>query len=197
MDKVLKSTKVSIILSSFFSVLLGIVLLCYPQLTMTAICYTFGGILLLCALFHVFLCIKNKSKNILFSINLIIAVIAGAMGIWIMIKPSMVTNIVPVIFGVVLIFYFLIDGKQTFELKDKFYSSWWIILLLTFINVVFAVLLFVNPFKDQKTLIVAIGIGLIYNGIISLWILWKLFKVDKSIERSLNTINDAYTDEKL
>lgn len=197
MEKFLKSTKVSIALIAILSIILGIVLLLYPQMTTTAICYIFGGILITCALFHVFLYFKYKKQNSLVSINIMIEVLTGVIGIWIISNPSVVTRIIPVIFGLVLVLQGCVDGKQAFELKEKFYSYWWITLILAALNMVFAALLFMNPFRASATRSLVIGIGLIYNGVSSLWILSRIRKAEREIKKSLNTINEAYIDEKL
>jgi uncharacterized membrane protein HdeD (DUF308 family) len=197
MEKILKSTKVSIAVIAILSLGLGIVLLLYPQITISAICYAFGGVLIACAAFHVFFYFRNKKENRFVTFNLVIAILTGVLGIWIITTPSLITRIVPIIFGIVLVIYGMVHVKLAFELKEKYYSYWWVALILVAINFLLASLLFLDPFQASSTLILAIGISLIYNGISSLWILSRISKAQREIKKSLNTINEAYIDEKL
>ncbi|MFA9379089.1 MAG: HdeD family acid-resistance protein [Lachnotalea sp.] len=189
MDKILKSAKVGFILTAILSIVLGGVLIVYPQMSTTIICYAFGGILVICALFHVFFYFKYKEENNFVNFNLIIAIITGVIGTWIILKPVMVIMIIPVIFGLVLIIHGIDDIRQAVELKGKFYEFWWIALIVALLNVICAVILFVNPFKVVTTLVIVIGISLIYDGVSDLWIISRISKATKEIKQSLDVIN--------
>ncbi|RDY31501.1 HdeD family acid-resistance protein [Lachnotalea glycerini] len=200
MERVLKNTKVSIALTAILNICLGITLLVYPKMTMTAICYAFGGVLIICALFHVFFYFKYKKQNSLVNFNIIIAIVTGVIGIWIVSKPSMVIYIIPVIFGFVLVIHSIVNVKQGIELKEKFYQHWWISFFMAVIHIGFASLLFINPFQAETTLMIAIGISLLYDGISSIWILSRIGKAEREIKKSLytlNTLGETYIDEKL
>lgn len=189
MDKILKNIKVSILLTAIMCIGLGIILILYPQISTTVICYAFGGILVACALFHVILYFKYKKENKFINFNLIVAVITGVIGLWIILKPSMVIMMIPIIFGIVLVIHAIVDFKQAFELKEKYYKYWWLVLLLSILNLCFAVVLFLNPFSAVTTLVVIIGISLIYDGASDIWIVSRISKATRDIQKSLDTIN--------
>jgi uncharacterized membrane protein HdeD (DUF308 family) len=190
MERVLKNTKVSIILNSILSIGLGVVLILYPQITMTAICYAFGAILVVCALFHVFFYFKYKKQNSFVNFNIIIAAITGVIGIWIISKPSMVLLIIPIIFGIILVIHAIVDVKQAIELKDSYYKCWWAALIVAVFNIGFAAILFWNPFKVVSTLIIIIGISLVYDGISDIWIISRISKSARDIKKSLDNFNE-------
>ncbi len=77
MEKILKSTKASYVLTAILSIGFGVVLLINPKITTDAISYALGVILMICAIFHVFLYFKLRNKNGLVVINIIVAIITG------------------------------------------------------------------------------------------------------------------------
>lgn len=189
MDRILKNVKVGILLTAIMCIGLGVVLILYPQISTIVICYAFGGILVICALFHVVLYFKYKQENTFVNFNLIVAVITGVIGLWIVLKPEMVVMIIPIIFGIVLVIHGIIDFKQAFELKEKYFIHWWFALILAFLNVGFAVILFWNPFSTITTLVVMIGVSFVYDGISDIWIISRISKAESDINKSLETIN--------
>lgn len=197
MKTILKSTKLGIALTAILSIIFGIVLLLYPQMTTNAICYALGVVLVICAVFHIFLYFKFKNKNHLGTLNLLVAIITGVLGIWVISNPKTVIQMIPIIFGVILIIEGIVDIKQSFELKNLFYENWWIAIMLALINMGFAALIVMEPFQNAKAIAIINGISFIYNGISCIWILLRLNKASKEIKKSLNTINKAYIDEKL
>jgi len=189
MDKIFKNVKLGFLLTALLCIGLGVVLIIYPQMSTSIICYAFGAILVICAVFHVVLYLKYKKENNLINFNLIIAVITGVIGLWIMLNPEMVIMIIPIIFGIVLIIHGIIDFKQAFELKEKYYKYWWFVLILGVLNIGLALILFVNPFSTTATLIVMIGVSFVYDGVSDIWIISRISKAQKDITKSLETIN--------
>lgn len=190
MDKFLKDAKGGAILSTILSIGLGIVLIIYPQLSSTVICYAFGAILVICSLFHVFFYLKSKRENSFINFNLIIAITTGVIGVWIILNPTMVIMIIPIIFGLVLVIHGLVDIKFAIELKEKYYDYWWIAIILAFLNIGFAIILFIHPFAVVKTLVVVIGVSFVYDGVSDIWIISRISKAVRDIKKSLDTINE-------
>jgi len=189
MDKIIRNQKLGILLTAILCIGLGLALVLYPKMSTIVICYAFGGILVICSLFHVFLYFKYKKENNFLNFNLLIAVITGVIGLWIILKPEMVVMIIPIIFGIVLVIHGVIDFKQAFELKEKYYIFWWIAIILSFFNLGLALLLFLNPFSIITTLVMIIGISFIYDGISDIWIISRISKAESDITKSLKTIN--------
>lgn len=197
MDKILKSTKASFILTTILSISFGIVLLIEPKITTTAISYALGVILMICAIFHVGLYFKMKNKHSLAVLNILVSIITGVIGICIISNPSSVTNIIPFILGLLLMIGGILNIKLAIELKSKYYKYWWIAMLLGVMNFALSILIVYNPFKTTEAFSIISGVSFIYNGIATVWILSRLIKASKEIKESLNTINNAYIDEKL
>lgn len=197
MEKILKSTKASYVLTAILSIGFGVVLLINPKITTDAISYALGVILMICAIFHVFLYFKLRNKNGLVVINIIVAIITGVIGLWIIANPSSVTYIIPIILGLLIMIEGILDIKMAFELKNVYYHYWWMAIILGGINIGLSILIVFNPFKATASFSVINGVSFIYNGITTFWILSRLIKASKEIKESLNTINKAYIDEKL
>lgn len=152
---------------------------------------------MICAIFHVFLYFKFRNKNSLAVLNIIVALITGVIGIWIIANPASVMYIIPIILGLLIMIEGILDIKLAVELKNIYYQYWWIAMILGGINFGLSVLIICNPFKTTASFSLINGVSFIYNGIAILWILSRLIKASKEIKESLNAINKAYIDEKL
>lgn len=189
MEKFLKEIRQSVVIYGCLSIILGVVLVLYPQLSTKLICIVFGAILVLCAVFHLVSYLRHKDETTFINFNLIAAVITGVMGIWIIVKPEMVVLIIPVIFGIVLIIHGISDLKQAIELKKRFYDYWWAALIIAILNILLGAVLLTDPFRAAVISVRVIGLCLIYDGVSDLWIVSRVAKAVKDIEVSLNSIN--------
>lgn len=197
MEKFLKEIRQSVVIYGCLSVVLGVVLVLYPQLSTKIICTAFGAILVLCAVFHMISYLRHKDEAPFINFNLIAAVITGVIGIWIIVKPEMVVLIIPVIFGIVLVIHGISDLRQAIELKKRFYDYWWAALIIAVLNVLIGAVLLTDPFRAAVVSIRVIGICLIYDGVSDLWIVSRVSKAVKDIEASLENINIVNDDDEI
>ena len=79
-----------------------------------------------------------------------------------------VVSVLPVVFGLFVIFDAIARVQNALDLRRCGYDSWKGFLLLPVLSVVLGVVLIVNPFGAMETLVMAIGIILIVEGAINL-----------------------------
>ena len=82
--------------------------------------------------------------------------------------PLLFCVILPVVFGLFVIFDAIARVQNALDLRRCGYDSWKGFLLLPVLSVVLGVVLIVNPFGAMETLVMAIGIILIVEGAINL-----------------------------
>jgi uncharacterized membrane protein HdeD (DUF308 family) len=185
----MKGIKIGGLVSALVYLVFGVILVMYPQLSTTIICYMFGGILVICAIFHLISFLKNKNKARFAVFNLMIAVITGVIGAWILLKPSIVIMMIPIIFGIVLILHGIISIKEAIELKSIYDHAWWSILLLVLVDFILAAAFFVNPFPSMSVLVRVIGIGLLFDGLLDIWVMLRRGLATRAIKKTVHTLN--------
>ena len=93
--------------------------------------------------------------------------LSGA-GAFLIIRSDVVVRVLPIVFGLFVIFDSLGRIQNALELRRCGYSSWKIFLLLAVLSVVLGIVMVVDPFGTMETLVMAIGLILILEGALNL-----------------------------
>ena len=101
-------------------------------------------------------------------LTLISGIICLALGAFLILRSDIVVSILPIVFGLFVIFDSISRVQNALDLRRCGYSSWKGFLLLPVLSVVLGVIMILNPFGTMETLVMAIGIILIVEGSINL-----------------------------
>ena len=144
-----KKLKWNLILMSVLYLGLGIFLLMRPSTALNVVCYALGGVVLVCAAVQ------------------LVRYFAVERGIF-QSQLTLISRILPIVFGLFVIFDSLGRIQNALDLRRCEYPSWKGFLLLPVLSVVLGVVMILNPFGTMETLVMAIGIILIIEGAINL-----------------------------
>ena len=156
-----KKLKWNLILMSLLYVGLGIFLVMKPGTALNIVCYALGGVVLACAavqLVRYFVVERGVFQS---QLTLISGIICLALGAFLILRSDIVVSILPIVFGLFVIFDSISRVQNALDLRRCGYSSWKSFLLLPVLSVVLGVVLILNPFGAMETLVMAIGIILI------------------------------------
>ena len=145
-------------------IITGLIILVYPGHSITIADYILGGALILYGVFNIVQFILGERK----SISLIAGIIAAAAGIFALAQPDKLAAIFPIFVGLVLVFSGMRDLINAIRMRHYTKNLWKFALALAFITIAVGVILVINPFKDIETVVIIIGIALIYDGIVGL-----------------------------
>ena len=167
-----KKLKWNLVLMSVLYLGLGIFLVMKPGTALNIVCYALGGVVLACAavqLIRYFVVERGVFQS---QLTLISGIICLALGAFLLLRSDIVVSILPVVFGLFVIFDAIGRVQNALDLRRCGYDSWKGFLLLPVLSVVLSVVLgvvlIVNPFGAMETLVMAIGIILIVEGAINL-----------------------------
>ena len=147
---------------------LGIFLVMKPGTALNIVCYALGGVVLACAavqLIRYFVVERGVFQS---QLTLISGIVCLALGAFLLLRSDIVVSVLPVVFGLFVIFDAIARVQNALDLRRCGYDSWKGFLLLPVLSVVLGVVLIVNPFGAMETLVMAIGIILIVEGAINL-----------------------------
>ena len=159
-----KKLKWNLVLMSVLYLGLGIFLVMKPGTALNIVCYALGGVVLACAavqLIRYFVVERGVFQS---QLTLISGIICLALGAFLLLRSDIVVSILPVVFGLFVIFDAIARVQNALDLRRCGYDSWKGFLLLPVLSVV----LIVNPFGAMETLVMAIGVILIVEGAINL-----------------------------
>ena len=176
-----KKLKWNLILMSLLYLALGIFLLMVPGTALNVVCYALGGVVLACAavqLVRYFVVERGVFQS---QLTLISGLVCLALGAFLIIRSDIVVRVLPIVFGLFVIFDSLGRIQNALELRRCEYPSWKIFLLLypvithlplflllAVLSVVLGIVMVVDPFGTMETLVMAIGLILILEGALNL-----------------------------
>ena len=175
--KLLKQLKWNLILLAVLFIALGVVLIVWPSATMTSICYILATILVLLGVVFLIGYLRKDVIGIIYRCDLVIVYI----------KVDKLTDLVPVVLGFLITISGILKLQNSVDLLRLGHGTWHVAFALAIINIVFGVVLLINPFA-KEILITLVGIGFVYSGATDLY-------VTISISRKLAHVEEEYGEE--
>ena len=174
MKSVLQEQRRSSALVALVTIILGVVLVVWPDRSVSMICAILGGALLLCGLLYVIGWFAGKRRQSKSVFMIIPGVILAGLGVWLMTSSSTVIALIQYVFGAVVLFHGILDLQAALALLTQRMNKWWIDLLLALLTLGLGLLILANPFGTFAAQVVLIGITLIYDGVSDLWLIGRL-----------------------
>ena len=163
-----KKLKWNLILMSALYLGLGIFLLLVPGTALNVVCYALGAVVLVCAVVQLVRYFAVERGVFQSQLTLISGLVCLGLGAFLIIRSDIVVRLLPIVFGLFVIFDSLGRIQNALELRRCQYSSWKGFLLLALLSIVLGVVMIVDPFGAMETLVMAIGIILIVEGTLNL-----------------------------
>ncbi len=196
MEKILRKIKTNVIFSSILCILLGLVLFIWPGLSIRIVCIAIGVVLCITGISRLYEFFFAKDGSLFSQLNLILGIVITLMGVWICLEPESLIALVPILVGIIVLLHGIHDLQQSFDLRRNGYGKWWLALILALVTLVLGVILIIDPFAAMDTLVMVIGIFLIYDGVSDIWIVSRISYAAKRLGQDANTIDGDYKEVK-
>ena len=187
--KLLKKLKTNVVISAILCIVLGIVLVAWPDLSMKIVCTAVGAVLLIGGGVRLAVYFTTKDGSVYAQMNLIMGIILAVVGVWILLQPDKVLAIIPIIVGIVIVLHGVNNLRQAAALYKEKYDKWWVALILGLLTVGFGVLLVCRPFEALDTAVMLIGVFLIYDGISDIWIVSRMYRIAKVLKQEAEALD--------
>lgn len=160
MNKIINKIFYILNLSSFLFLILGIVLTFFPNISLSIISYSIAFLLVLTGI----TIMTDSNKNIIVS-NFSIGLVALILGIIIFIVPTLLTNIVPIVLGIIFTIEGISRAKLSITIKNVGNDKWYLSMIVSIINIICGLVLIIKPSFGASTIASLIGIILIIYSI--------------------------------
>ncbi len=184
--KVVKTNRMA---GALIWVILGVILLVWPESSMITLSKLIGLVLTVTGVGMVILYLWNHDGLLTSYLQLAMGVIIGAVGLWICLRPAQLVELIPTIFGIIVMINGLSDLSKTFALGRQKYDRWWVSLLIAVATLLFGLVLIFKPFGIAKFITRVIGLVLIFNGISDLWIITRISDEIKNVRQDAEAID--------
>ena len=159
---IFKELKKIYFIGAILSIVLGIVLLFFPQTTLLTICYAFAFILAIVGVGYIFTYIKSDTLKTYQRNDFVVGLTYLVLAIFVSLKTELIISLLPVLLGLAII---IVKLQHAFDLMRVKFSNWWSILLIAISSAAIGLYLVIHPFSAAATMVRVIGIAAIWNGI--------------------------------
>ena len=174
----LKKIKSTLIATSICYLFIGVLMLLFPSLVSDFMCYLVAIMFLFFGVAGITMYFKSEIKTPYSSSILVLAIILGAFGIYILLNPKAFASFIPLVIGIFLIADSISKLSAAFDLKKYEYGNWWHMLIIAFVILVAGLILVFNPFEVITVSIMVIGSILIVDAISNLFTIYSYSKID-------------------
>ena len=195
--KFLKSIKYNLLSSAVLCILLGIVLLVYPDTSLTIVCRAVGVIVLITGLGFVGSYLRVGKTRWFGKVELVFGSIFAILGGFIVLYPLGIISIVPLVFGILLVYHGIANMKQAFELRQYKDNGWWLPVLIAASTIALGVVIMRNPFGTIETLMRIIGVCILYDGLMNTMLVGRFVKSIRNFRKIEEAAAAEQTEEAL
>lgn len=178
MKKLLAAVSRANAVSALIFLILGLLLIIFPDQSVAVICYLIAAALILDGLRHVICYFRGQLSEALSGYDLALGGCEILLGLFALIRPATMLSLLPIFLGVALVVSGVIRLQRAFDLKRGGYGAWKTVLILGAVVAFLGLLMLINPFKTAKVLLVFLGISLVINAICMLWTAWCIRKLE-------------------
>lgn len=162
----IREVKKGFCLLSVAYVVLGLVLLIWPDLSQKTFCYVFGVGMIIFGGAHIILYFTKDRFESVLQMDMVSGIVGLATGAYILLKMEYVMDILPFVLGIVALLGAAVKVQNAFDLRRLREEKWYIMLVLALILFIFGGLLVANPFDETQDIVERIiGVSLIVDGV--------------------------------
>lgn len=160
-----REVKKSFCLLSVAYIVLGLVLVIWPDISVHTFCFVFGIGMIIYGGAHLILYFtKDRFLNVM-QPDLVIGVVCISTGCYILMKMEYMLEIIPFAMGIVALLGGIVKVQSALDLKRLGASRWFIMLIWAVVLLIMGAILVANPFDEQqKVVVILTGASLLVDG---------------------------------
>lgn len=185
MKSILREQRRSSTMVALATIVLGLVLVVWPDRSVSLMCALLGGALLIFGLLYILGWFAGKRRAGSPAVMVIPGVVLAGLGVWLMTSSEMVVALIQYVFGAVMLFHGVLDLQGAISLVGRRYARWWLDLVLAALTLGLGAVILINPFGTFAALVMLIGVSLIYDGVSDLLLIGRLSRAFRDVEQAV------------
>lgn len=184
MKEKLKENRIDIYISAVITMIIGILFIVFPAGMESALSMIVGIGVLVVAVFMLIGALIAGIGNAIPGV--IIAILLGIIGVWIILNPIDFARIIPIAVGIMIVIHGLSDFITSFTVKSLGVKTWWVMLIGSIISIAFGLVCIFYSFGVLTVSFIFMGIMLILDSIITFIVNIRSNKYRRDINGDLN-----------
>ncbi|MBQ9123622.1 MAG: DUF308 domain-containing protein [Lachnospiraceae bacterium] len=168
-----KEAKWQNLIGNAIYIILGIVLLVFPEATAKTFCYVIGISGIVIGVFTILIYLFREVQKNYYRNDFVVGSMEILLGAVVLYKAELIASLIPYILGILVVFSGILKLQTTIDVRRMRLGTELFFLILSLVNIVWGVVLILDPFRafmeDQvfatKLLFIFIGVGLLFSGI--------------------------------
>lgn len=187
----LKKIHWDMITTSVICIILGAVLIFFPQAVNEMIAYVIAAAMFVVSVIEFYNYFRKNVKNDFYRNDLVFAVVALVAGIILLAKRDAIISLIPIVLGALIIISGVKKLQNAIDMTRLKMGGWQSVLVLAAINIIFGIIMIICALETAKVITVLIGVGLVYSGISDLFAMVWVSKSAKRFGKMLDEIDDV------
>ncbi len=151
-------------------IIVGLLLIIRPEMTAGLFCRICGIILILFGIVKLFGYFSRDLLQLAFQFDFAMGIISILIGLVMMLWSNRLLELLTIIIGLFMLADALLRIQTALDAKQIGVKKWWIILIVALITAVIGAMLFFRPYFGTKVVVMLIGLNLIIDGILNLYV---------------------------
>ena len=179
MKEKLKDNRIDIYISSAISMVIGILFIVFPTGMESLLSIIVGVGVLVVAVFMLIGALIAGVGNAIWGI--IITILLGIIGVWILLNPLDFARIIPIAVGIMIVIHGISDFITSFTVKGLGVKTWWIMLIGSILSIAFGLICIFYSFGVLTVSFIFMGVMLILDSIITFIVTIRSSKYRRNI----------------
>ncbi len=175
----LKKFHWDMMITSVICVLLGGVLIFFPQAVNEMIAYLLAAAMFIVSVIEFYNYFRKNVEASFYRNDLVYAVLALVVAVILLAKRDIIIALVPVVLGSLIIISGVKKLQNGLDLLRLKLDGWKSVMILAAINIIFGIVMVVCALETAKVITVLIGIGLAFSGLSDIFAMIRISKVAK------------------
>ena len=161
----LKEMKWKALFYAAIYILIGLILMIFPETTAKTLAYAIGVSAIVVGAFTVISYLFRDVSRNYYRNDFVSGMTAVIVGILILMRTEFVISIIPFVLGVLILFSGIVKLQNLIDVRRMHYGNGLAFFILALINIVLGIVLIVDPFGAVTVLFRLLGAGLVFSGI--------------------------------
>ncbi len=183
MKSIIQDMKQNYFVNAVIMVILGLVLVIWPDILGVMLCYLLGGALIVMGVIQLISFLRGERLGFYSKFSMLMGIVLVLLGIWICTQPHVVLSIIPVVVGIIVLIHGLMDIQYTLDIRRTGNTKWWIALIAAILTLIVGLLLVFNPFTAYEISMILLGVAMLYDGGSDLVLLIFSYLAQKDTDR--------------
>ncbi|MDO4363620.1 MAG: DUF308 domain-containing protein [Clostridia bacterium] len=191
--KYLKNIKGIYICACILFMIIGLMLIGFPEFSMVAVCYIIGIMLIVLGVIKICAYFAQDKYNIAFQFDLALGILSVIIGVCAIIHHNWIINLLPIIIGIMIIADSLFTLQASIDAKRFGLPRWYLLLIFSAVSVILGLVLVFKSFKSAVAITILYGLGCFFIGFEKLVSIIYTTQRIKNKSKHNNTIDVEYS----